>query len=165
MGLTISDVFTTLQATLGSYYVNNFNLFGRTWQVNLEGEARNRRDLPDLWQIYIRNSKGAMVPLQSIASLRIVTGPQVITRYNNYRSVTVNGSPAPGVSSGTAIAAMAELSKSTLPSGYSFEWTGTAYQEQAAAGQTGIILALALLFAYLFLVALYESWTIPVPVL
>src|SRR5215475_11073568 len=165
LGLNMADVFTALQATLGGIYVNNFNLFGRTWQVNVEGEAGNRGDISDIWQIYVRNSGGQMVPIRSIASLRIVTGPQVITRYNNYRSVTVNGSPAPGVSSGTAIAAMAELSKSTLPSGYSFEWTGTAYQEQAAAGQTGIILALALLFAYLFLVALYESWTIPVPVL
>jgi HAE1 family hydrophobic/amphiphilic exporter-1 len=145
MGLTIDDVFTTLQATLGSYYVNNFNLFGRTWQVNLEGEAGNRRDLPDLWQIYIRNSKGTMVPLQAIASLRIVTGPPVITRYNNYRSVTVNGTPAPGVASGTALAAMTEISAKTLPPGYGFEWTGTAFQEQRASGQTGIVLGMALL--------------------
>uniref|UniRef100_UPI0013D661D1 efflux RND transporter permease subunit n=1 Tax=Klebsiella pneumoniae TaxID=573 RepID=UPI0013D661D1 len=86
-------------------------------------------------------------------------------RYNNYRSITINGSPAPGVSSGTAMAAMADISRSTLPAGYGFEWTGTAYQEQQAAGQTGAILALAVLFAYLFLVALYESWTIPIPVL
>jgi hydrophobe/amphiphile efflux-1 (HAE1) family protein len=165
LGLTLSDVFTALQATLGGIYVNNFNLFGRTWQVNVEGEAANRSEIRDIWQIYVRNRANQMVPMRSIASLRIVTGPQVITRYNNYRSVTINGSPAPGVSSGTAIAAMEELSKSTLPSGYSYEWTGTAYQEQAAAGQTGIILALAVLFAYLFLVALYESWAIPVPVL
>jgi len=165
LGLNMADVFTALQATLGGIYVNNFNLFGRTWQVNVQGDAANRRDIPDIWQIYVRNSGGEMVPIRSIASLRIVTGPQVITRYNNYRSVTVNGSPAPGVSSGTAIATMADLSKSTLPSGYSYEWTGTAYQEQAASGQTGIILGLAVLFAYLFLVALYESWTIPIPVL
>ena len=165
LGLNMADVFTALQATLGGIYVNNFNLFGRTWQVNVEGEAANRGDISDIWQIYVRNSGGEMVPMRSIASLRIVTGPQVITRYNNYRSVTINGSPAPGVSSGTAIAAMEELSRSTLPSGYSYEWTGTAYQEQAASGQTGIILALAVLFAYLFLVALYESWTIPIPVL
>jgi len=165
LGLNMADVFTALQATLGGVYVNNFNLFGRTWQVNVEGEAADRGDIPDIWQIYVRNSSGSMVPIRSIASLRIVTGPQVITRYNNYRSVTVNGGPAAGISSGTAIAAMAELSKSTLPAGYSYEWTGTAYQEQAAAGQTGIILALAILFAYLFLVALYESWTIPIPVL
>jgi len=165
LGLNMSDVFTALQATLGGVYVNNFNLFGRTWQVNVQGEAANRGDIPDIWQIYVRNATGEMVPIRSIASLRIVTGPQVITRYNNYRSVTINGGPAPGVSSGTAIAAMEELSRSTLPAGYSFEWTGTAYQEQAASGQTGIILGLAILFAYLFLVALYESWTIPVPVL
>jgi HAE1 family hydrophobic/amphiphilic exporter-1 len=165
LGLTINDVFTTLQATLGSYFINNFNLFGRTWQVNLESEALDRRDVPDLWKIYIRNSKGTMVPLQAIASLRIVTGPQVITRYNNYRSVAVNGSPAPGVASGTALAAMVETSAKTLPPGYGFEWTGTAFQEQRASGQTGIVLGMALLFAFLFLVGLYESWMIPVPVL
>jgi multidrug efflux pump subunit AcrB len=106
-----------------------------------------------------------MVPLQAIASLRIVTGPQVITRYNNYRSVAVNGSPAPGVASGTALTAMAETSAKTLPPGYGFEWTGTAFQEQRASGQTGIVLGMALLFAFLFLVGLYESWMIPVPVL
>jgi hydrophobe/amphiphile efflux-1 (HAE1) family protein len=165
LGLNISDVFTALQATLGGIYVNNFNLFGRTWQVNVQGDASDRGDISDIWQIYVRNSTGEMVPIRSIAGIKIVTGPQVITRYNNYRSVTVNGSPAPGVSSGTALAAMTEISNATLPAGYSFEWTGTAYQEQQASGQTGIILGLAVLFAYLFLVGLYESWMIPVPVL
>jgi hydrophobe/amphiphile efflux-1 (HAE1) family protein len=165
LGLTISDIFTALQATLGGVYVNNFNLYGRTWQVNVEGEPSNRSDVSDIWRIYVRNSSGQMVPIRSIAGAKIVTGPQVITRYNNYRSVTVNGSPAPGVSSGTALAAMTEISNATLPAGYSFEWTGTAYQEQQASGQTGTILSLAVLFAYLFLVALYESWMIPVPVL
>jgi hydrophobe/amphiphile efflux-1 (HAE1) family protein len=165
LGLNMSDVFTALQATLGGIYVNNFNLYGRTWQVNIQGDAANRGDISDIWQIYVRNGTGQMVPIRSIASLKIVTGPQVITRYNNYRSVTVNGSPAAGVSSGTALAAMTEISNATLPAGYSFEWTGTAYQEHEASGQTGTILALAVLFAYLFLVALYESWTIPIPVL
>jgi hydrophobe/amphiphile efflux-1 (HAE1) family protein len=165
LGLNISDVFTALQATLGGIYVNNFNLYGRTWQVNVQGEAANRGDISDIWQIYVRNSSGQMVPIRSIASLKIVTGPQVITRYNNYRSVTVNGTPAAGISSGTAISAMAEISNATLPAGYGFEWTGTAFQEQQASGQTGIVLALAILFAYLFLVGLYESWTIPIPVL
>ncbi len=164
LGLTVNDVFTTLQSTLGGYYVNNFNLFGRTWQVNLQGEVENRRDIEDLWKIKIRNARGDEVPLRSIASVRTVTGPQVITRYNNYRAVTINGSPAPGVSSGGALAAMTGVSK-TLPAGYAFEWSGTAFQEQRASGQTGMILGLAVLFAYLFLVALYESWVIPVPVL
>jgi hydrophobe/amphiphile efflux-1 (HAE1) family protein len=165
LGLNVSDVFTALQATLGGIYVNNFNLYGRTWQVNVQGEASDRGDIPDIWQIYVRNNTGQMVPIRSIANLKIVTGPQVITRYNNYRSITVNGSPAPGVASGTALAVMTEVSNATLPAGYSFEWTGTAYQEQQASGQTGIVLALAVLFAYLFLVALYESWMIPIPVL
>ncbi|OJV01736.1 multidrug efflux RND transporter permease subunit [Nitrobacter sp. 62-23] len=165
LGITLNDVFTTLQTTLGGYFINNFNLFGRTWQVNLQAEAADRRDVSALSKIFIRNSKGTMVPLQSIASARTVTGPQVITRYNNYRSVTINGGPAPGVASGTALAAMAEVSAKTLPPGYAFEWTGTAYQEQGASGQTLIVLGMALLFAFLFLVALYESWIIPIPVL
>jgi hydrophobe/amphiphile efflux-1 (HAE1) family protein len=165
LGLSILDVFTALQATLGGFYVNDFNLYGRTWQVNIEGEARDRSDVSSIFRIYVRNKQGQMVPLRSIADLRIVLGPQVISRYNNYRSITVNGGPAPGVSSGAALAAMAEVSAKTLPSGYSFEWTGTAYQEVQASGQTGAILALAVLFAYLFLVGLYESWVIPIPVL
>jgi hydrophobe/amphiphile efflux-1 (HAE1) family protein len=165
LGLSISDVFTALQATLGGIYVNDFNLFGRTWQVNIQGEARDRSDVSSIFKIFVRNNVGQMVPLRSIADLRIVTGPQVISRYNNYRSITINGGPAPGVSSGEALAAMEQISRRTLPPGYSFEWTGTAFQEKQAAGQTGPILALAVLFAYLFLVALYESWVIPVPVL
>ena len=165
LGLNMSDVFTALQATLGGIYINNFNLYGRIWQVYVQGEAANRKDIPDIWQIYVRGAKGQMVPMGSIASVRVVQGPQVITRYNNYRAVTVNGSAAPGTASGTALATMADLSSASLPNGYAFEWTGTAYQEQRASGQTGVILGLALLFAYLFLVGLYESWTIPVPVL
>ncbi len=165
LGLSISDVFTSLQATLGGIYVNDFNLFGRTWQVNIQGDAADRTDIPAIWRIYIRNKTGTMVPLRSIADARIVLGPQTISRYNNYRSITVNGSPKPGVSSGDALAAMEQISEKTLPSGYAYEWTGTAFQEKSAAGQTPQILALAILFAYLFLVALYESWVIPIPVL
>jgi hydrophobe/amphiphile efflux-1 (HAE1) family protein len=165
LGISISDIFSALQTTLGGFYINDFNLFGRTWQVNLQGDAAGRRDVPALWDIYVRNASGGMVALQSIAEVRTVTGPAVITRYNNYRAVTVNGSPAHGVSSGDAMNAMAQVSSRALPPGFTFEWTGTAYQEQQAQGQTTIILGLALLFAYLFLVALYESWVIPVPVL
>ena len=92
-------------------------------------------------------------------------GPQAVSRYNNYRAVIVNGSPAPGESSGAALAAMEDLSRTALPGGYAYEWTGTAYQEKHAAGKTTIVLGLAVLFAYLFLVALYESWNVPIPVL
>jgi len=165
LGVSISDIFTTLSATLGGNYINDFNIYGRTWQVNIQGEEQDRRDVSSIWQIYVRNKTGQMVPMQSLASIRIVQGPQVITRYNNYRAITINGSPASGVSSGDSLAAMANLSAKTLPAGYGYEWSGTAYQEQAAGGQTGVILALAILFAFLFLVALYESWVIPLPVL
>ncbi len=165
LGLGMNDVFGALQATLGGVYINNFNLFGRVWQVNIEGEPADRRDVSSLWQIYIRNKYGKSVPLRSIANVRIVVGPQVITRYNNYRAIPIQGGPAPGASSGAALAAMAQVSAKTLPAGYGYEWTGTAYQEVAAAGQTGAILGLAVLFAFLFLVALYESWMIPIPVL
>jgi hydrophobe/amphiphile efflux-1 (HAE1) family protein len=165
LGLSILDVFTAMQATLGGIYINDFNLFGRVWQVNIQGEAYDRTKIEDLWKVYVRNKTGEMVPLRAIANPRIVLGPQVITRYNNYRSVTVNGSAAPGGSSGGALAAMAQVSDKTLAPGYGYEWTGTAYQEVQASGQTGIILGLAILFAYLFLVALYESWVIPIPVL
>jgi multidrug efflux pump subunit AcrB len=154
-----------LQATLGGIYINNFNLFGRVWQVNIQGEAADRKEVSSLWQIYIRNKYGNDVPLRSIANARVVVGPQVITRYNNYRAIPIQGSPSPGTSSGTALAGMADVSTKTLPAGYGYEWTGTAYQEVAASGQTGAILGLAVLFAFLFLVGLYESWMIPVPVL
>ena len=165
LGLSMTDVFGALQATLGGIYINNFNLFGRVWQVNIQGDAADRNDVSSLWRIYIRYKYGANVPLRSIAEARVVVGPQVITRYNNYRAIPVQGTPSPGTSSGTALTAMAEVSGKTLPSGYGYEWTGTAYQEVAASGQTGAILALAVLFAFLFLVGLYESWMIPIPVL
>jgi len=165
LGLAVGDIFNALQATLGGYYINDFNLFGRTWQVNLQAEATDRSKVTDIYRINVRNKNGDMVPIRAIAEPRLIVGPQTIIRYNNYRSVTVNGGPAPGRSSGEALAAMASLSDSTLPTGYSYQWTGTAYQEQRAAGQTSVILGLAVLFAYLFLVALYESWMIPVPVL
>jgi hydrophobe/amphiphile efflux-1 (HAE1) family protein len=165
LGLGMDDVFNALQVTLGGLYINNFNLFGRVWQVNIQGEAADRNDVSSLWQIYIRNKYGTDVPLRSIANARIIVGPQVITRYNNYRAIPVQGGPSPRTSSGTALAAMADVSAKTLPAGYAYEWTGTAYQEVAASGQTGAILSLAVLFAFLFLVGLYESWVIPIPVL
>ncbi|MBL6453970.1 multidrug efflux RND transporter permease subunit [Belnapia sp. T6] len=165
LGIPISNIFSALQAALGGFYVNDFNLFGRTWQVNIQAEAQDRDDIDDIWRIRVRNTRGDMVPLRAFADVRIVVGPQTISRYNNYRAVLVNGAPKPGISSGDALNAMEELSRRVLPAGYGYEWTGTAYQERLAAGQTIYVVALAILFAYLFLVALYESWTIPVPVL
>ncbi len=165
LGVNVGDIFNVLQSSLGGTYINNFNLYGRTWQVNIEGESHDRRDIADVWQIYVKNNQGEEVPLRSLATLRVVQGPQVITRYNNYRAIPIQGSPAPGMSSGAGLAAMADVSAKSLPNGYSYEWTGTAYQEYQANGQTSVVLGLAILFAYLFLVALYESWIIPIPVL
>jgi hydrophobe/amphiphile efflux-1 (HAE1) family protein len=165
LGIEMSVVFNALQTVLGSAYVNDFNLFGRTWQVNVQGEASDRSRVDDIYRINIRNQRGDMVPFRAFADVRVVLGPQLVVRYNNFRSVTINGGPAAGFSSGAALAAMEKVSDATLPRGYGFEWTGTALQEKAAAGQTTVILGLAVLFAFLFLVGLYESWTIPVPVL
>jgi hydrophobe/amphiphile efflux-1 (HAE1) family protein len=165
LGIGVSDVFNALQSVLGGYYVNDFNLFGRTWQVNVQGEAAERARIADIYQINVRNKNGDMVPIRAFAEVRLILGPQSIVRYNNNRSITINGGPAPGHSSGEALAAMEQISAATLPAGYTYEWTGTALQEKEAAGKTTLILGLAVLFAYLFLVALYESWTIPIAVL
>jgi multidrug efflux pump subunit AcrB len=154
-----------MQSVLGSAYVNDFSIFGRTWQVTVQGEAVDRSKIDDIYRINVRNKDGQMVPVRAFAQVRLILGPQSVIRFNNLRSATINGSPAPGFSSGDAIAAMEGVSAATLPAGYSFEWTGTALQEKEASGKTTIILGLALLFAYLFLVGLYESWTIPVAVL
>ena len=165
LGVNISDIFTTLQATLGGYFVNQFNLFGRIWQVNIQGISKNRDTEDAIWQSYVRSNTGAMISMRSLATARTILEPQVISRYNDNEAISVIANPAPGVSSNTALGAMEQVSDRTLPPGYTYEWTSTAYQQKAANGQTGPILGLSVLFAYLFLVALYESWVIPVPVL
>src|SRR6476659_1526985 len=165
LGVKISDIFNALQSTLGTFYINDFNIFGRTWQVNVQADTPFRNQVDDIERIYVRNSHGGMVPIRALAQAKLVQGPQTVVRYNGYRAAVINGAPKPGYSSGQALAAMERISSATLPGGYAFEWTGTAFQEKAASGQTSIVLGLAFLFAYLFLVALYESWNIPVPAL
>jgi HAE1 family hydrophobic/amphiphilic exporter-1 len=165
LGVRITDLFNALQSTLGGFYVNDFNVFGRTWQVNVQAETPFRKSVDDIYRIYVRNSVGAMIPMRALAEAHEVQGPQALIRYNGFRSAIVNGSAKPGVSSGQALSAMERISAATLPVGYSYEWTGTALQEKFASGKTSIVLGLSVLFAYLFLVALYESWNIPVPVL
>jgi HAE1 family hydrophobic/amphiphilic exporter-1 len=165
LGVKVSDVFDALLATFGTVYVNDFNVFGRSWQVNVQADAQFRGRIDDLYRIYVRGSGGAMVPIRAVAEARLVQGAQTIVHYNGYPAAMINGTARQGFSSGQAIAAMERISAETLPPGYGFEWTGTAFQEKAAGGQTGIILGLAVLFAYLFLVVLYESWNIPLPVL
>jgi len=165
LGVQLKDVFQALQASLGGYFVNNMNLFGRTWQVQVQAEAADRSSIDDIYRINVRNSEGKMIPLRSLAETRVVVGPPAIIRYNNLRAVTIQGGPAPGVSSGQALKALEQVAAKTLPPGFAGEWTETAFQEKRAEGKTAIILGFAILFAYLFLVALYESWSIPVPVL
>jgi len=165
LGVPLSSVFQALQASLGGYFVNNMNLFGRTWQVQVQAEAADRSSVDDIYRINVRSNTGEMIPLRSLVEARVVVGPPAIIRYNNLRAVTIQGNPAPGVSSGQALRAMEEVAAKTLPQGYAGEWTDTAFQEKRAEGKTAMILGFAILFAYLFLVALYESWTIPVPVL
>jgi hydrophobe/amphiphile efflux-1 (HAE1) family protein len=165
LGVSLSDLFNALQSTLGTLYVNDFNLFGRAWQVLVTASEGDRASVDDIARIHVRSNTGQMVPIGAVATASYTVGPLALQRYNNVRSATVNGTPSADASSGQALAAMEEVSAQVLPDGYAYEWTGTALQEKTAAGQTTVILALALLFAYLFLVALYESWTIPIPVL
>jgi multidrug efflux pump len=165
LGVEISSIFQALQTSLGGFYVNDMNLFGRTWQVQVQAEAEDRASIDDIYRINVRSAEGKMVPLRSLVEVRVVLGPQGLVRYNNTRAATVQGGPASGISSGQALAAMDEVAAKTLPSGFRGAWTDISFQEKRAEGQTTIILAFALLFAYLFLVGLYESWTIPVPVL
>ena len=165
LGIQVNDVFSAMQASLGGYYVNDFNLLGRTYNVMLQAAPEDRMSVEDIFKIYVRNKEGGMAPLRAIANVDVNVAPPTIQRYNNQRSITLNGGPAPGVSSGQALAAMEEMSAKTLPQGYTYSWTGTALQEKEASGQTGFIFALSILFAYLFLVALYESWTLPIGVM
>lgn len=165
LGINLADLFGALQATLGGYYVNDFNLFGRTWTVRMLAEKEYRNTIDSIYAIQVKSRTGDMVPLSAVARATLDTGPRSIVRYNNYRAVSINGSPAPGRGDGEALAAMAALSKSTLPAGYAFEWTGQALEQTLSAGQTPIVIGLAVVFAYLFLVGLYESWNVPVPVL
>jgi multidrug efflux pump subunit AcrB len=133
--------------------------------VKIQAAAEDRDDVPDLWRVHVRSARAGMVPLGALADAHVEVGPQVIGRYNNYRSVLISGAARPGVSSDEALAAMEEASARTLPPGYRFEWAGTALLERRASGRAGVPVALAALFAYLFLVALYESWTVPLAVL
>ena len=164
LGVKISDIFNALGATLGGFYINDFNLFGRTWQVNVQAETPFRSSVDDIYRIYVRNASGDMVPMRALAQAKLVQGAQAVVRYNGLRAAIINGAAKPGYSSSQALAAMERIS-ANLPAGYGFEWTGTALQEKSAQGQTPILLGLAMLFAYLFLVALYESWNIPISVL
>ncbi len=161
LGVSLSDIFLTLQAYLGSLYVNDFNKFGRTYQVNVQADTTFRRHVEDLRRLEVRNDHGAMVPLGTLINVEEILGAQIIRRYNMYPSASISGSAAAGFSSGQAMELMEEIAQRTLPGTMGIEWTGVSYQEKLATGQAGIIFALAVLFVYLVLCALYESWSIP----
>jgi len=164
-GVALNEIFATLQTQLGGLYVNDFNKFGRIYRVMVQAESNYRNSPEDIGKLYVRNQSGDMVPLSALVNIEAVTGPDVLSRFNLFRSATVNGSAAPGLSSGDAVAAMEAVAKDNLPDTMGFEWSGMSYQEIKSAGQTGIVLILAFVFVYLFLVAQYESWTIPLAVL
>ena len=164
VGVPLSDVFFTLQTLLGSFYINDFNLYGRTYKVEAQAEAAQRTQPDDVNRYYVRSDIGAMVPLGTLVTSRTFNGPQYYERYNVYSSATINGVNAPGYSSGQAIAAMEELARG-LPAGYTYEWSEATYQEKKTGGQTGYIFAVSLLFVILVLAALYESWAMPVAIL
>lgn len=165
LGVEVSDIYLTMQAILGGMYINDFNLYGRSWQVNLQGDMNDRSTVEDIYKIELKNKFGQMVPIRSLITIEETIGATSIQRYNNYRSIKITGMNQVGYSSGDAIRAMEEIAAEVLPTGYKYEWTGTAVQEKESAGQTGIVFFMAFLFGYLFLVALYESWTLPISVM
>ena len=161
----VSRVFSTLQSQLGSGYVNDFNLYGRVYQVKVQADAPYRDTVEDINQLYVRSNDGKMVHMRSLVNLSTVLGPQIVKRYNQFISTQINGDAAPGFSSGQALAAMERLTAKTLPKGYAYDWSAMSFQERKAGGKVSVLFALALLFGYLFLVGQYESWTIPLPII
>ena len=161
----LSDLFQTLQVYMGSQYVNDFNKFGRTYQVLAQADERFRSNADDVLSLKTRNASGAMVPLGSLVDVKESFGPDVVQRYNAYRASDINGGAAPGYSSGQAQAAMAKILKETLPRGMSFEWTDLAYQQSLSGSATLFVFPLCVLFVYLVLAAQYESLTLPLAII
>ncbi|WP_263322303.1 multidrug efflux RND transporter permease subunit [Endozoicomonas sp. Mp262] len=164
LGIPLSEIFMTLQTQLGSLYVNDFNKFGRTYQVKLMAESEYRAAPSDLSRFYVRNLDNEMVPLTTVASLKPILGPNSIGHYNLYRSANISGQAADGYSSGDALKVMEELA-SKLPEGYTFSWSGQSLQEIEAGNLAPLLFGLAFIFVYLFLVAQYESWTMPLAII
>ena len=161
----LQELYSTLASMLGTYYVNDFNKYDRVFKVQMQAESRFRDKATDLSGIYVKNKNGVMVPVLSIVKLKQSIGTASISRFNQYQSVQIQGQQASGKSSGDAMSAMEQVAKEVLPSDITYDWSGTSAQEREASGQTAMIVGMALVFVYLFLVALYESYTIPIAVL
>ena len=165
LGVDLREVYQTLQANLGGIFVNQFNRFGRQWRVFLGSEGQYRTDEKSIDQFYVRNSSGGMVPLSALATTRRMSGPEYTTRFNLFRAAQVIGNAAPGYSSGQAMAALEEVAAETLPREIGYEWADLSYQEREASGSTIVVFGLSLVFVFLILAALYESWSLPFAVL
>jgi multidrug efflux pump subunit AcrB len=163
-GVPLSNIFATLQTYLGSSYVNDFNLFGRTFRVYAQAEARFRNRPEDVANLKTRNAAGDIVPIGSVATVRFITGPDRVLHYNVYLAADVNSQAAPGFSSGQATAAMERVLAKTLPNGYSYEWTELAFQQKSASGAGLLVFPLCVLLVFLILAAQYESWALPLAI-
>jgi hydrophobe/amphiphile efflux-1 (HAE1) family protein len=165
LGVPIDGAYATLASIMGSYYVNDFNRYGRTWQVLMSSEPEYRRRPDAIGDVYVRSNSGAMVPLRSIAEVKFSAGPDSLDRYNNLPAAKLFGQGAPGVSSGDAIAAVERLAKEVLPPDFSIDWTGASFQEKRASGTSVLALALAAIMVFLILAAQYEKWSLPLSVM
>ncbi len=165
LGVQMGDVFAALGQTLGQAFVNNFNLFGQVYNVMVQADASGRTRVDDIMNIHVKNAKGGMVPMSAIATVSLATATDNATHYNLFNTVQINGNSGAGYSSGDSIKAIDEVAKATLPSGFTYEWTGTTYQEIESGGYAGLIFALSLVVVFLLLAAQYESWALPFNVL
>jgi multidrug efflux pump len=165
LGVPLDELFNTLAATLGSAYVNDFNKFGRTWQVLMSAEPAFRKRPEDVGAVYVRSDKGEMIPLKALAKIEYSSGPGTLERFNNLPAVKLMGSGAPGVSSGQAIAEVEAVAKEVLPADFSLDWSGASYQEKKASGTSALALLLGALMAFLILAAQYEKWSLPLSVM
>jgi hydrophobe/amphiphile efflux-1 (HAE1) family protein len=165
LGVPVDGVFDTLAATLGSHYVNDFNKYGRTWQVLMSADPAYRRQPDDIGRMWVRSDKGEMVPVSAIADVRYSAGPETLDRFNNLPAVKLFGQGAPGVSSGQAIAEVERIAAETLPPDFSYDWGGASFQEKRSSGTSGLALGLGAVMVFLILSAQYEKWSLPLSVL
>jgi HAE1 family hydrophobic/amphiphilic exporter-1 len=165
LGVSIDEINTVLKGLAGYTYINDFNKFGKTFKVEMQADQKYRDDLDSVMSLHVRNNKGEMVPINTLVIPETRFGPQYMSRYNLFPSVTISGNSAAGCSSGQAMKAMEEVAEKNLPAGMKYEWTDISYQEKLAGNKAALIFAVALLFIYLFLVAQYESWMIPFAVI
>ena len=165
LGVSVAEVFAVMQSIFGKYYINDFNKFGRTFRVYAQAEASYRAYPEELSGVFARNAKGDMIPITALLNIKPEAGPQTVERFNNFPAAKFMGNPAPGFSSGQAMAAMEEVAKEVLPEGYTVAWSGSSYQEKLVSGGSAMIFALALVMVFLILAAQYESWSLPLTVL